>query len=51
MLDLTERQRALQRLRLLRDIVGNGNDEMILQKDPKLLMWYDQALARLGEEV
>lgn len=24
--------------------------EKILQKDPKLLMWYDQALTRTGEE-
>lgn len=30
MLELTERQRALQLLRLLREIVGNGGDEMIL---------------------
>ena len=30
MLDLTERQRALQLPRLLREIVGNGDDEMIL---------------------
>jgi len=30
MLDLTERQRALQLLHLLREIVGNGGDEIIL---------------------
>jgi len=24
--------------------------ESILQEDPKLLMWYDQALTRSGEE-
>ena len=30
MLELTERQRALQLPRLLRDIVGNGDGEMIL---------------------
>ncbi len=30
MLDLTERQRALQLPRLLREIVGNGDDKMIL---------------------
>ena len=30
MLELTERQRALQLPRLLREIVGNGGDEMIL---------------------
>ena len=30
MLDLTERQRALQLPRLLREIVGNGDNEMIL---------------------
>jgi len=30
MLDLTERQRALQLPRLLQEIVGNGDDEMIL---------------------
>jgi hypothetical protein len=24
--------------------------EKILQEDPKLLMWYDQALTRSGEE-
>lgn len=24
--------------------------EMVLQEDPKLLMWYDQAVTRLGEE-
>lgn len=30
MLDLTERQRALLLPRLLREIVGNGDDEMIL---------------------
>ena len=24
--------------------------ENVLQEDPKLLMWYDQALTRLGEE-
>ncbi len=24
--------------------------ENVLQKDPKLLMWYDQALTRLGED-
>jgi hypothetical protein len=30
MLDLTERQRALHLPRLLREIVGNGDEEMIL---------------------
>ena len=25
--------------------------EKILQEDPKLLMWYDQALTRSGKEV
>jgi hypothetical protein len=24
--------------------------EMILQEDPKLLMWYDQAVTRMGGE-
>jgi len=24
--------------------------ENVLQEDPKLLMWYDQALTRAGEE-
>ncbi|HAK59471.1 MAG TPA: BREX-3 system P-loop-containing protein BrxF [Nitrospiraceae bacterium] len=30
MLDLTERQRALQLPRLLQEVIGNGNEEMIL---------------------
>jgi DNA modification methylase len=29
--------------------VGNRIEENILQEDPKLLMWYDQAQTRLGE--
>jgi hypothetical protein len=28
--------------------VAQGIPEAILQEDPKLLMWYDQALARTG---
>jgi len=37
MLDLTERQRALQLPRLLRDIVGNGDDEMILLDNTEVI--------------
>ncbi len=30
--------------------VANKIPETVLQEDPKLLMWYDQAVTRLGEE-
>ena len=30
--------------------VAQRISETILQEDPKLLMWYDQAVTRLGEE-
>jgi len=30
--------------------VARKNPEKILQEDPKLLMWYDQAVTRMGVE-
>ena len=42
MLDLTERQRALQLPRLLREIIGNGVDEMILLDNIEII--FDVAL-------
>ena len=41
MLDLTARQRALQLPRLLREIVGNGDDEMILLDNTEVIFDVD----------
>jgi len=31
--------------------IAHRISEIVLQEDPKLLMWYDQALTRLGEQL
>ena len=36
--------------RIQRDVAAMQADMRVLQEDQKLLMWYDQALTRSGEE-
>ena len=49
--DEKRREYFLEKLRdKLKDPEFRKIPEKILQEDPKLLMWYDQALTRSGEE-
>ncbi len=47
LLDLTARQRSLRAASILH--VAEKISNKVLEEDPKLLMWYDQAVTRTGE--